>query len=285
MKKLPDEIVIKILRRKLMQNICRNRGYILDGYPKGYKNAFNLFNEDTDEAKTPDDPTKYKILEEIMPNIVIRIDNCDDEFIKNRMKLLKDINNDPEEIQRRLERRLKTYKELNESKKGEPSITNFFKEDKVDILGIDGKLNEGTIIDQCKTFLEKNGKVINYQIFDNIYEVEDKKNVDIKMEEHKEGREKELMENEYYDIEKSEVKKMYNEDKSSELEKQEKDLLEKKSEVLRRYLAENVIPVLSKGILHVCQKLPEDPVDELAYYLFDNAFNAKFPPHKYKDQK
>ena len=57
MKKLPDEIVIKILRRKLMQNICRNRGYILDGYPKGYKNAFNLFNEDTDEAKTPDDPT------------------------------------------------------------------------------------------------------------------------------------------------------------------------------------------------------------------------------------
>ena len=101
----------------------------------------------------------------------------------------------------------------------------------------------------------------------------------------KDEREKELWENEYYDIEKSEVKKTYNEEKSSELEKQEKDLLEKKSEVLRRYLAENVIPVLSKGILHVCQKLPEDPVDELAHYLFDNAFNAKFPPHKYKDQK
>ena len=59
------------------------------------------------------------------------------------------------------------------------------------------------------------------------------------------------MENEYYDIEKSNVINQYNEGKSSELEKQEKDLLEKKSEVLRRYLAENVIPVLSKGILHV----------------------------------
>ena len=54
---------------------------------------------------------------------------------------------------------------------------------------------------------------------------------------------------------------------------------------LKKYLAENVIPVLSKGILNVCQKLPEDPVDELANYLFDNAFNAKFPPHKYKDQQ
>ena len=285
MKKLPDEIVIKILRRKLMQNICRNRGYILDGYPKGYKNAFNLFNEDTDEAKTPDDPTKYKILEEIMPNIVIRIDNCSDDFIIKRMKLLNDINDDPEEISRRLHRRLKTYKELNESKKGEPSITNFFKENKVDILGINGQLSENKIIEECKTFLEKNGKIINYQTFDNVFEVEEKKKVNIKMDEHKEGREKELMENEYYYIEKSEVKKKYNEGKSSELEKQEKDLLEKKSEVLRRYLAENVIPVLSKGILYVCKKLPEDPVDELAYYLFDNAFNAKFPPHKYKDQK
>ena len=285
MKKLPDEIVIKILRRKLMQNICRNRGYILDGYPKGYKNAFNLFNEDTDEAKTPDDPTKYKILEEIMPNIVIRIDNCSDDFIIKRMKLLNDINDDPEEISRRLHRRLKTYKELNESKKGEPSITDFFKENKVDILGINGQLSENKIIEECKTFLEKNGKIINYQTFDNVFEVEEKKKVNIKMDERKEGREKELMENEYYDIEKSEVKKKYNEGKSSELEKQEKDLLEKKSEVLRRYLAENVIPVLSKGILYVCKKLPEDPVDELAYYLFDNAFNAKFPPHKYKDQK
>ena len=285
MKKLPDEIVIKILRRKLMQNICRNRGYILDGYPKGYKNAFNLFNEDTDEAKTPDDPTKYKILEEIMPNIVIRIDNCSDDFIIKRMKLLNDINDDPEEISRRLHRRLKTYKELNESKKGEPSITDFFKENKVDILGINGQLSENKIIEECKTFLEKNGKIINYQTFDNVFEVEEKKKVNIKMDEHKEGREKELMENEYYDIEKSEVKKKYNEGKSSELEKQEKDLLEKKSEVLRRYLAENVIPVLSKGILYVCKKLPENPVDELAYYLFDNAFNAKFPPHKYKDQK
>ena len=172
MKKLPDEIVIKILRRKLMQNICRNRGYILDGYPKGYKNAFNLFNEDTDEAKTPDDPTKYKILEEIMPNIVIRIDNCSDDFIIKRMKLLNDINDDPEEISRRLHRRLKTYKELNESKKGEPSITDFFKENKVDILGINGQLSENKIIEECKTFLEKNGKIINYQTFDNVFEVE-----------------------------------------------------------------------------------------------------------------
>jgi adenylate kinase len=285
MVKLPEEIVIKILKRKLSLNVCKNRGYILDGYPKGYKNAFNLFNEDTDESKTPDDPTKYKLLTEIMPNIVIRIDNCDDEFIKERMKKLKDEKDDPNIIRARLERRLKSYKELNESKKGEPSITNFFKENNIDIIGLNGKLSDEDLLETCKTFFEKNGKIINYQIFDKETEVIEKDKINQNVEKIKNEREKELKENEYYDIEKLNVKKQYNEGKSSELEKQEKDLLEKKSEVLRRYLAENVIPVLSKGILHVCKTLPEDPVDELAHYLFDNAFNAKFPPHKYKDQK
>ena len=104
---------------------------------------------------------------------------------------------------------------------------------------------------------------------------EEKKGVDVKMNEHKEQREKELLENEYYDIEKSEVKKTYNEEKSSELEKQEKDLLEKKSEVLRRYLSENVMPLLAKGILTVCESMPDDPVDALANFLLENSFNMQ----------
>ena len=49
--KLPEETVVKLIRRKLMQNLCRNRGYVLDGYPKGYKNAFNVFLEDLMKVK------------------------------------------------------------------------------------------------------------------------------------------------------------------------------------------------------------------------------------------
>ena len=108
------------------------------------------------------------------------------------MKKLKDVNGDPNVIQRRLDRRLKAYKELNESKKGEPSITNFFKENKIDILGIDGKVKEGEIIDAWKIFLEKNGKIINYQIFDNEFEIVEKENVNKNVDAHKSTREKEL---------------------------------------------------------------------------------------------
>ena len=69
----------------------------------------------------------------------------------------------------------------------------------------------------------------------------------------------------------SEEKKLQN--KLKELEEREKKLLEKKSEVLRRYLSENVMPLLSKGILSVCQTMPDDPVEALANFLLDNSFD------------
>ena len=61
-----------------------------------------------------------------------------------------------------------------------------------------------------------------------------------------------------------------------EIEKEnEFKLLEKKSEVLRRYLAENVLPLLSLGILHVANERPDDPVEALADYLLAKTFENK----------
>ena len=61
--------------------------------------------------------------------------------------------------------------------------------------------------------------------------------------------------------------------KINETREREMILLEKKSEILRRYLSENIIPVLSKGILNICQNLPEDPVESLAKYLSEIDIN------------
>ena len=65
------------------------------------------------------------------------------------------------------------------------------------------------------------------------------------------------------------------EDKLKQLGEREKQLLEKKSEVLRRYLSENVMPLLAKGILSVCQTMPDDPVEALANFLLDNSFDLR----------
>lgn len=37
--RLPDELLFKLLKIRLTENDCRNRGYILDGYPRTFKQA------------------------------------------------------------------------------------------------------------------------------------------------------------------------------------------------------------------------------------------------------
>ena len=37
--RIPDEILYKLLADHLRRNACRNRGYILDGYPRTFKDA------------------------------------------------------------------------------------------------------------------------------------------------------------------------------------------------------------------------------------------------------
>jgi len=59
----------------------------------------------------------------------------------------------------------------------------------------------------------------------------------------------------------------------NELKEKEKILLEKKSEVMRRYLNEKIMPLLAKGILNICENVPEDPVEALANFILDNNYN------------
>ena len=61
--------------------------------------------------------------------------------------------------------------------------------------------------------------------------------------------------------------------KLGELKNKEKILLEKKSEVMRRYLNEKIMPLLAKGILNICENVPEDPVEALANFILDNNYN------------
>ena len=41
--RLSDELVYKCFKWRLTQNDCLNRGYILDGYPRRYDDAKELF--------------------------------------------------------------------------------------------------------------------------------------------------------------------------------------------------------------------------------------------------
>ena len=42
---------------------------------------------------------------------------------------------------------------------------------------------------------------------------------------------------------------------------------------MRRYLNEKVMPLLAKGILYICENVPDDPVEALANFILDNNYN------------
>ena len=123
--------------------------------------------------------------------------------------------------------------------------------------------------EEVKTTSENNKETSNEQ------KTEQQNNLQQKIEEEKEIKEKKEEE-----IKKEEKKVILTEEQKLEiqmkaLQEREKKLLEKKSEVLRRYLNENVMPILAKGILSVCENMPDDPVDALANFLLENSFNMQ----------
>jgi adenylate kinase len=69
------------------------------------------------------------------------------------------------------------------------------------------------------------------------------------------------------------MKDQYNKVRKDEIKEKERKNIEMLSGELRSYLLDNVIPLLSQGILEVCQKLPDDPVDYLAEFLFERSIS------------
>jgi adenylate kinase len=54
----------------------------------------------------------------------------------------------------------------------------------------------------------------------------------------------------------------------NQVKQQERDVLEAQSEPLRNYLLKYVMPTLTKGLIQVAKVRPEDPIDYLAEFLF-----------------
>jgi adenylate kinase family enzyme len=128
---------------------------------------------------------------------------------------------------------------------------------------------------------EKNNEEIN----------EDNKN--------EENKEKEINAEEFKDENNENDKNIKNEDLDIEEENKEErvktkeeiekentfKLLEKKSEVIRRYLSENVLPLLSLGILQVATERPDDPVEALADFLLDKTLELEKKENEDKNKE
>lgn len=59
--------------------------------------------------------------------------------------------------------------------------------------------------------------------------------------------------------------------KMEAIREQERDLLDTRSQPIRQYLMDNVVPYLTQGLIDLCKQVPEEPGDFLADFLMKKA--------------
>uniref|UniRef100_A0A8C2XIR8 Adenylate kinase 7b n=1 Tax=Cyclopterus lumpus TaxID=8103 RepID=A0A8C2XIR8_CYCLU len=251
---LDDQLLVKVVKKKLRSNPCRNQGFVLDGFPKTYEQAKELF---FGEAKT------------IMPEFVLCLDATDD-FLKDRVMLL------PERLvqehnyeQEHFLRRLARYRGYNME---DETVVNFFNE--LDIVPLCLEItseDEPDCLLLMQKIIDTVGQPRNYGPASQELEEEERR----KAEENMRREAQEKAEEERRETEEAEHRAAHWEEWSlEEVRQQQEEVLEAESVPMRSYLMEHVMPTLTQGLMECCTARPQDPVDFLAEFLMkNNPFN------------
>ena len=151
---IPHDVLSKVIKRMLKENLYRNRGYILEGYPKSFSMAKNCFYEINEEPQ--ENEPKEKLLDEIMPNSLVKLLCTKNQPLIDRFKVKSE-----EELknthynEKDMNRRLATYRQENESTTGEFSCEEFFTQNGVEFEGVNATKEMDVIIDRAKVFVER----------------------------------------------------------------------------------------------------------------------------------
>ena len=169
--RVPNDIIYKMISTRLRENDCRNRGYILDGFPRSYEDCQNIFLKrpikydeegqviDDEEPELEEGQKKsfegFLEIEEIFPKSAIVLKQ-DDKFLIDRVKDLSE-----EQIAgthytvNDMKRRLKSYRTINESQVAEPSVQKFFREHNIQLFQKDAAGPTNMIFDSTKIYIER----------------------------------------------------------------------------------------------------------------------------------
>ncbi|XP_066883906.1 adenylate kinase 7 isoform X2 [Kogia breviceps] len=303
--RLEDEYIIRFIKEKLKSMPCKNQGYILDGFPKTYDQAKDLFNkEEEEEARGKMFPFDKLII----PEFVCSLD-ASDEFLKERvMNLPESIVEDANYSQGQFLRALSNYRDINTE---DETVLNYFDELEIHPIHIDvGRLEDAQNRLAIKQLIKEIGEPRNYGLTD-----------EEKAEEERRAAEEQLAKEAMEEAERQHREAVETAERMArweewhshpptglpspdqgarimgcllaglpsstrsisnlfpcccqskrleEVKREEKELLEAQSIPLRNYLMTHVMPTLMQGLNECCKIRPDDPVDFLAEYLFKN---------------
>ncbi|XP_037359834.1 adenylate kinase 7 isoform X2 [Talpa occidentalis] len=264
--RLEDQYITRFMKEKLKSMPCRNQGYVLDGYPKTYDQAKDLFNQDEEEEEEVRGKS-FPFDKSIIPEFVCALD-ASDEFLKERvMNLPESVVAGTHYSQDRFLRSLSNYREINTD---DETVLNYFDELEIHPVQIDvGKLEDAQNRLAIKQLIKEIGEPRNYGLTD-----------EEKAEEERQAAEERLAKEAAMEAEQEQKEALelaqriarweeWNK-QLEEVKREERELLEAQSLPLRNYLMTYVMPTLMQGLSECCTVRPDDPVDFLAEYLFKN---------------
>ncbi|ESP02316.1 hypothetical protein LOTGIDRAFT_199862 [Lottia gigantea] len=262
--RIEDQFIIRFYKDKLHSMSCQNQGFILDGFPKTLEQARELFIGDEDEE--PEEASKGGNYDKaIMPEFVISLE-ATDEFVKERvMNLPESIVTGSHNTEEGLMRRLAEFRANNTE---DDTVLNYFDElefhpERIDVVKDKSPMMKETI-EKIKKIM---GSPRNYGPTPE--EIEEKRKAEEEERLKRETEERE--ERERKEAEEAAERKKRQEiwtQRLNEVKREEYELLEAQSYPLRNYLMKHVMPTLTQGLIDCCKVRPDDPIDYLAEYLF-----------------
>ncbi|MCI4382988.1 hypothetical protein PGIGA_G00021220 [Pangasianodon gigas] len=258
--RLDGQYIIQIMKDKLKTKPCRNQGFVLDGFPKTYEQAKELFY--AEDNKATDERSNVKII----PDFVFSLD-ATDEFLKERVLNL------PESVVQGTSHsfdtflpRLATFRKNNSE---DEIVLNFFEELLIHPEHIEINTDDPENVLVMEKVMEIVGKVRNYGPTAKHLE-EERRQAEIRLREEEEARQAEAKRREEEEEEqRAQCWEEWNR-RLQDVKQQEEELLMREEESARQYLMYTVMPVLSQGLIELCRIRPNDAIDFLAEYLLNN---------------
>eukprot|EP00055_Hartaetosiga_balthica_P008716 m.33333 g.33333 ORF g.33333 m.33333 type:complete len:687 (-) comp6444_c0_seq1:61-2121(-) len=258
--------ILALFKRQLTSPQCKNHGYVLDAYPLDEETARQLFEppEPEEEGEGEEDQANDADLDSKMPLFVFALD-ADDSSLRERVQALSEDEAVASKYsQDNFEEQLQAYHDANTE---DNTILNFF--DFYDILPKHLDAVENEIDTLLSLAVDVIGQPHNYGPTKEEREEIAKLEAELKEKTDREEARQRAAEDAIEEAQRKGAQALW-EARLSEIRAQEREALDQASLPLRTFLMNHVMPTLTQGLMEVCKVKPEDPVDYLAEYLFNN---------------
>ncbi|XP_047013432.1 adenylate kinase 7 isoform X3 [Ictalurus punctatus] len=257
--RLDEQYVLQIVKDKLKTKACRNQGFVLDGFPKSYDQAKELFCAEDDQARDVRS-TVPPYDKEIVPEFVFSLDATDEVLEERVLNLPESVAQGTSHSVEKYFPRLAAFRTNNS---GDETVLKYFDELEIHPERIEMNNDDLENVLVTEKVMESVGKARNYGPTTKDLE-EELRQVEIRLREKEEARQAEATRRKEEEEQRAQQQEEWIRCLEDE-RRQEEALLMAESAPLRHYLMTSVLPTVIRGCLEICEVRPDDPIDFLHY--------------------